>query len=443
MSRLLANSMPAERHQSCVFAEQFTNATEIVANSGTITGTPTYENNGAVLSGSDYITFDVSSSNFSSDGFSVVLEVIPDFNGADGLAHYFFDTEAGEEYSLYKKADDDLALTLGGVLFTIPYATWSANYRQGQINCIVIGAQTGNTNMWFNGVKILDSDATAWTSRTPTVLKLGVDKANANSAGGNYRVFKQFRNRLRGLDAAAYEDKTIFNYDQYLRAYWPMRTVDDKTTYTEDTVNGYRMTLYGDVTKSSGRRGYEFGGTNGHLRCDAAGLSFGHDTYDDPMTVVGLFRTNRGTATPYINKGFNGWNSSNVRMGSIGNGKIIAYYYDLSTGGFEGVLTVDETNRVGTWFVLGATYDGVSGNPRYKSLLYMNGIRATDTNTASGSYTAMEDLDPSNYPLCIGRIFNQYLDGSCGGVMMFDKELGDIQMADVYFRLRKNLENDY
>jgi len=443
MSRLLLNSAPAERAHGCEFAEKFNSTTEIEANDGTISGTLTFENNGAEIDDTNNIKHDIPSHLFNNMGFSIVMKFIPNWNGSDGIIHFIFDTDGPSNTRLWKMTNNDLRLVLNGTSVDIPYATWSPYYYQGQMNTLVIACESGKNNVWLNNGLILDNDGTSWATLSHSQINIGTDSTGNNSASGLYREFKLFSKRITGLDAQMYATNRMFNYMQYLIEYWPMRTSDESGSTTVG-VKGKTLSLVGGTTKISGSRGYMFNGSTGYMECTDSGFDFGDGTSDSPGTMVGLFQSKRGLTTPFFNKHADSWAPSNYRFGTFGSGAMLAYFYDKSSNGFRGrIASTTSADKVGVWTSLGWTYDG-SGDPHSGSRIYMDGSREDDSNAANGNpYVAMENVDDTAFPLTIGRLMTQYLDGGVAGFMAFNIELSAIQMSDVNYRLRNSLQDDY
>jgi len=443
MSRLLLNSLPAERAHGCEFAEKFNSITDIEANDGTITGTLAFENSGAYIDDTNNIKHDIPSHLFNNMGLSMVLKFIPDWSSSDGSIHFIFDTNGPSNSRLWKMTNNDLRLVLNGTTIDIPYATWSPYYYQGQMNTLVIACESGKNNVWLNDGFILDNDGTTWSTIEHSELYIGTDSTGNNSASGNYRECKIFTERITYDDAVNYLRNEMFNYMRHLIEYWPMRTSDESGSTTVG-VKGKVLEFVGGVTKIPGSRGYMFDGSTGYMECKDDGLDFGDGTSDSPGTLVGLFQSKRGATTPFFNKHADSWGPSNYRFGTFGSGAMLAYLYDKSSGGFRGrIASTTSADKVGVWTSLGWAYDG-SGDPHAGLRIYMDGVREDTSNASNGlSYTAMEDLDDTSYPLTIGRLMSQYLDGGIAGFMAFNIRLSAIQMSDVNYRLRNSLHDDY
>ncbi len=85
------------------------------------------------------------------------------------------------------------------------------------------------------------------------------------------------------------------------------------------------------------------------------------------------------------------------------------------------------TSFEGQWLHLVATYNGNSSTSGLK--VYLNGTRVDDTNSTTGSYTAMEN---TTQPLYLGKITTSYANGNINDTSLFNSELSQEQVTEIY-----------
>lgn len=216
MSLLARYTTPAERRRYCVASFGFERADLLVENMGpglagadVITGSPVIDF-GAELDSStpDYfnLNLDVAKNIFNHDPISFVIEFTPNFDYDDGETRVFF--SAGVPlYSIYKFADDNIELNMGGTaIAVIASATYSAYWAVNERNVLVVSSTSGDTNVWLNGTQILTNDATAWTFGTPdTCFTIGTDCGDTGDAfDGTLHSVKFFHSLLTADEALDY-----------------------------------------------------------------------------------------------------------------------------------------------------------------------------------------------------------------------------------------------
>lgn len=443
--------MPAERAYGCFFAEKFQSQNDVEANEGTMIGSPTFNSEGMTLTSSDAASYDIEGIYFKNTGFSVVIEFTPNWNGSDGLEHNWFDTTAGNRYNLRKKINNDLQLVLGGTAINIPYATWSPHYLQGQKNILVIYCENTDNNVMLNGNMILDSNVAGWGSFDPSTLWVGANNSGTANFSGTFHELKFFSHAITSEDADHYSDKTMFNYDQYLVAYWPTTNAQDDTNLVKDVINGYHLNKQGTplpVKRTTGR-GYTFDGTSQHLRVDDTGhstaLSFSDESGSLKHTIsVWIKMIGRFDSQPFISKGYTGWAPSEYRVGTISDvpsARLICYIYDDDNGNTaRGRITSgDLEHKQGKWLLF--TSNSIGGvDPQNEMSFYIDGVRYDDS--AAGAGTPFVQSRVTNEPLTFARLHTQYFEGQMAMIRYYHGySLSAIQQKDLWFREVNLLNN--
>jgi hypothetical protein len=85
------------------------------------------------------------------------------------------------------------------------------------------------------------------------------------------------------------------------------------------------------------------------------------------------------------------------------------------------------TSYQGTWIHLSATYDGSGSSTGLK--IYLNGSRVDNTDSNSGSYTAMHN---GNAPLEIGKFLTNRSNGLMDEIAIFNVELSASDVSAIY-----------
>jgi hypothetical protein len=159
------------------FDDRFISAASVIANGGTIYGTPTIDN-GVTLNGStDYITYALDGTEFNTSNLSIIVEFYPDFAASADVEAALFCTGTTNEFTVYKRnnaGSNELGIVFNDTLIAfIAEATYSPYWNTGEKNVLVVSGISGDTSAWLNGNKILDSDNTAWTGYACTSMDVG------------------------------------------------------------------------------------------------------------------------------------------------------------------------------------------------------------------------------------------------------------------------------
>lgn len=194
MSRLLQNSLPAERARGLVFSETFETPGAVVRNRGAITGAPSI-NFGATFDGSnDYVDYAFDNEWKNPTYISVVCEFVPHNAYDEDATRYIFSIE--QNYWISKQDSFDsyaLLVRCGGTdIAYIPSATYSPYWYVDERNLIGLISENGDTTVLLNGQVVLDSDATAYTPSSSNDLIIGASSGLAQNFDGVVKYFKLF-----------------------------------------------------------------------------------------------------------------------------------------------------------------------------------------------------------------------------------------------------------
>jgi len=208
-------SRPAEQ---VAWRECFTNATTLAANGGTLVGSPTV-NQGIKLNGVDqYASFAMAGGDFAGNPVSIVCEFTPDFPCDEPVLRTIFSSTGGDGYSVYKRADGRLGVSLGtSGIGLVAAATVARLWRNNQKNTIVVSGQFVHTDMYLNGELVLDDDGEVWYPLNSATLYVGCDNVLADFFRGTVHHL-DFRNaRLK-------QDDATFLFNRGIGGPWRYRT---------------------------------------------------------------------------------------------------------------------------------------------------------------------------------------------------------------------------
>lgn len=176
MSRLLANSTPADRMRKCVFAEKFDSAANLALNGGAIAGSVTWVNNGLQFNtASSYVNYATRGMQFNYPfvAWCGVIEFTQNFAYNDGLTHYFCYTNSAQ-YGVYKHSGGNIRVAAGAATVVIDCTTaeYLPYWRTTGINRLAWSCVSGSNYLYLNGT-LIKSSATAFTASTPTAFGIG------------------------------------------------------------------------------------------------------------------------------------------------------------------------------------------------------------------------------------------------------------------------------
>ncbi len=208
-AELLVDNDMEEDGTDIFFSNKFdlTQAVNIAADSGSITGALTYACEGAEFDGTnDYVTYTVPSTLFSEkSSVSIVAEFTPDFAYDEDTFLTILDSTLSNRYLIYKgdnAGGNTLVVYLGDTTIAlIPSATYSAYWKQNERNVLVISGTTGATNAWLNGTQILTNATNPWSPAAPTELHVGSNRLGTALFDGEIHAVSIYDGLLDGTDA--------------------------------------------------------------------------------------------------------------------------------------------------------------------------------------------------------------------------------------------------
>jgi hypothetical protein len=385
MSLLLKNAMPAERMRGCVFAERFHSVSDVVANGGVVTGTPTFSiDKGVELDGvGDRITYAIQPHILDSTNISLVCDFWPAFTADADVKAYIYDTTNGSRFYAYHLDDassNALWISVGEATISVPYATYGAYWLANQRNVLAVSSTSGATDAWLNGTKIIDADATAWTMASPpTDIYVGSRLGGALSPfEGSVSSLKFFNTLLTEQEAVDYYNNTTFDWRNRMLIDLPMLMAD------HDPVNGKTLNRgsggssndgsfgagVATPTKLTHSRGYSFDGGD---YIDIATTGMDIDTADFAVWM----RLALGTAV----------NTTKYFCTTTALGITVVYNYTLGQllcyNGMDGIV-------YSSFGVGGQDHTVIFTRVGGIDYLYVDGVLVDTDATASGSVAASD-----------------------------------------------------
>lgn len=186
------------------------------------------------------------------------------------------------------------------------------------------------------------------------------------------------------------------------------------------------LQLSGGVTPFTNTYSMSFDGVDEYMNVtDVDNLSFGNGTTDSPFSISAWVKMNDATRFRIVGK-----YDSNLEylFSTGGTDKIVFNCYDNSTSARIGrQYSTALTSFEGQWIHLVATYNGSSSSSGLK--IYLNGSRVDDTDSNSGTYTAMEN---TTAPLEIGKNLTTYANGLIDETAIFNSELSASDVIAIY-----------
>lgn len=207
---------------------------------------------------------------------------------------------------------------------------------------------------------------------------------------------------------------------------------DRSTNLSNAALSADASSLNPDI--SGNCRVLNFNGTTYFEFPDADDLSFGNGTSDNPFSIVALINPNTVTSSCILGK-----NSTSNREWYLtfnSTKRLIAVFYDESTGGNIQTYTSARDADIGSWHTYFLTYNG-SSTPAGMNL-YCDGTILTSTD-AGGTYTAMENLSST--------VGNRIAGGSKGNskygfIAVIAEELSSAQVKEIDSLLRSYIGID-
>ncbi len=159
---------------------------------------------------------------------------------------------------------------------------------------------------------------------------------------------------------------------------------------------------------------------------DNSNLSFGNGSTDSPFSISAWVKMTDATRFRIVSK--SGATNLEYLFSTGGSDTLVFNLYDNSTGSRIGRLySTALTSFQGSWIHLAATYSGNGSSTGLK--IYLNGSRVDNTDSNSGSYTAMEN---TTQPLYIGKFTTTYANGNVDETAVFNSELSQSDVTTIY-----------
>lgn len=286
--------------QKCIFSETFSSGLTTRENDGRSRKGALVFSDGVVLDGTeDYVSFNCSGLSVSKN-LSIELEFKPDFAYSEDANRYLF--SAGADYLVWKQnnaANNVLSITLGGTsIVDIASAVYGGLWNVGQKNKLIISSNGITTDVYLNGTKIVDADATAWSATIQSVFNVGADSSGANVFYGNFNKVKLYQKKFTAGEAASiYLDST---FDFSWGGLYPLTTAttDAGNSRTLDVSGNNKHLSYGAGAAAPTKltsRGYQTDGNDYLLSSESL---FDSTTN---ATLVCLFKNNGATSKSFAN----------------------------------------------------------------------------------------------------------------------------------------------
>jgi hypothetical protein len=424
-----------------VFRDDFTNDTLSAANGLQLFGSPTVSN-GLRLDGStQYGTYNGTIFN-PTPSFSVIFEFFPHFEPDDPAVRYICDTTPHTEFAIIK-----LGVNLWSVYInqTLIFANFSVlPYEK---NTLILSAKSGDTSLWFNGTKILDSVSSVFGLFFMTKITIGARFSASSKFKGVISKFVFINNAIDDLDAAQWESGGLdldFSADRSLLTLPMQQSYVNGDGETVTPVRGRTVRqecLLGSDGKTAGemptiirpRGGLLHDGGDFSTVLDSPEYTFSDENGDKPFTACVYFRPSIIATQAGILAKYSSLNDGEFRI-TQSSSKLQVLFVDQTTGAYIGRIASNNliAGKKETQII---TYDG-SGNSN-GILLYREGIFDSGTPAFAGSYTQMRN---SSNVLHIGTFVTSELPAGSEirALQLWDKQFSS-QQAKVWSYLAKSM----
>jgi hypothetical protein len=356
-------------------------------NGWTLIGTPTIDN-GIVLNGTTQRATRNVYTEFASTAITIAVKFSPDFDYDENANRAFFDATNGARYLVTKRDNANnnfLLVILGSVtIANITTAQYSAYWNVGEVNTLVVSGESGNTDAWLNGNKVLDGDSTAWSPKTPTIFYVGSSYTGASLFDGTIYSTEIFQGKWDDAQEEAWRLGTSFSLDIQADIYMDMdRVIGDGTPSNryraiEKSKNGNHPFLgtgnslvNAPVYKNPG---FEYNGTSSRYLEWNNQVGFYNNT---EQTIISCF-------TPYFQTDVNVdryvYDSENtkryllIKRANAQNNILWAYL------GNTGLPSIAETTYKPYWRAYGKNVVIVSGKSGHNNM-WLNGYKLLDEDT--------------------------------------------------------------
>jgi hypothetical protein len=188
-----------------------------------------------------------------------VIEFTPNFAVDADEIDVFWDATGGICTLLkHNNANSNiLRLVLGGTtIFELVGTGYQSHWRVGERNVLIVSSVTGDTNVWLNGTKIVDGDATAWTPQHALAFFVGADNGGAEKFDGVIHELHIFHDVWEGLQEENWRQTRTFNFTSRAGVWLDMKSklglgVTGSEFSTRDKSGSGRQTLLGNGTAAA------------------------------------------------------------------------------------------------------------------------------------------------------------------------------------------------
>jgi hypothetical protein len=192
------------------FQDFFTNATMSARNGLKTVGSPVVSD-GLRLDGSTQYGYYDTPRFHAAAGFTIELKFYPGFDFNDGLFHFLFDGSPNTlQFTLIKRNTNTLQLILANTAIFDSNA-FAPYWLADQENSLIISATSGDTTVYLNNNKVIDSDATAFGNFSITRLWLGAGFGGAFKFSGTIKSFRFFMNAFTDADCEKLYDGRLLS----------------------------------------------------------------------------------------------------------------------------------------------------------------------------------------------------------------------------------------
>ena len=266
MTRLIANSTPAERDRGCVFSETFESNAKVISNGGTITGSPTINFGYTKTTATDVINYG-DNYDVSTGTFSLVCRFKVSSSGDnEHIAGKRADTNW---YRIYKRSDDTIRFELSAAV----HITSGSTYADDEWHTAVgVRNSSDDCYLYIDGVQVgtLNSSLNLDNTGDLTIGKWNTDP-NFNGSIKDVQVYDKNWTLQEALD---FTNNDTYNYrnEAVIDLPFKMEQHDSVNKQTLDVSGNGNNGLFGSQltginfpTKLSGR-GYSWDGSADFLR---------------------------------------------------------------------------------------------------------------------------------------------------------------------------------
>jgi hypothetical protein len=190
---------------------------------------------------------------------------------------------------------------------------------------------------------------------------------------------------------------------------------------------GASLSTSGAISGFSNIKSINFDGVDDYIDCgDSNDFSFGDGSTDSSFSISMWVKLNDPSQQPFCAKAGSSTKEYHILSGHTD--KLRFRLYDQSTNAYI-QCQLDDVVSTGSWVYYTFTYDG-SGS-QTGITIYKDGSSPTQTQTSSGTYTAMENTT-SALRIASSEMNSFYLDGDIDEVALFNIELSSAQVTDIY-----------